>query len=160
MPQLDTSTWPSQLFWLALTFCLLYYIVSQMIIPRTGGVIEKRKSTIEGDLAAAQRLKQEAEQALKAYEASLTEARSRAGGITAEERNRLRSETDSAMAKVNAEISAKIAAAEKSIAAAKAKAMENIETIAADLSSSIVGELIGGAPIAAEAQAPAPRRKK
>ena len=57
MPQLDVTTWPSQLFWLAITFLALYIVISRIAIPRTGGVIEKRKATISGDLAAAQKLK-------------------------------------------------------------------------------------------------------
>ena len=48
MPQLDVTTWPSQLFWLAITFLALYIVISRIAIPRTGGVIEKRKATISG----------------------------------------------------------------------------------------------------------------
>ena len=54
MPQLDISTWPPQLFWLAVTFIALYFVISRVAIPRTGGVIALRKSTIDGDLASAQ----------------------------------------------------------------------------------------------------------
>jgi F-type H+-transporting ATPase subunit b len=165
MPQLDISTWPPQLFWLAVTFGLLYYIVSRMIIPRTGAVIEKRKSTIDGDIAAASQHKLDAEAALKAYEASLAEARAKAGSLSATARNTLSAEADSTIAKLNSELAVKISAAEKSIAAAKAKAMESIDSIAAELSSSIVGQLIGGetlavaAPIRAAVKAPAKRKK-
>ena len=45
MPQLDVTTWPSQLFWLAITFLALYIVISRIAIPRTGGVIEKRKAS-------------------------------------------------------------------------------------------------------------------
>ncbi len=160
MPQLDTSTWPSQLIWLAITFGLLYFVVSRLIIPRTGAVIEKRKSTIDNDLASAQQHKLDAEAALKAYEASIAKARADAGAHAAQNRNALSAEADAVIAKVNAELSAKISAAEKSISAAKAKAMEGIETIAADLSSSIVAELIGGEPVLATAGVKAPAKRK
>lgn len=143
MPQLDTSTWPSQLFWLAVTFIALYIIISRIAIPRTGGVIEKRKSTIEGDLAAAQKLKADTEKALKDYEAALAAARSKASGIAAENRNRINAELDGERAKLDAEMGGKIAEAEKKIAASKAKALADVESVAADLAASIVGELTG-----------------
>jgi F-type H+-transporting ATPase subunit b len=160
MPQLDTSTWPSQLIWLAITFGLLYFVVSRLIIPRTGAVIEKRKATIDGDLASAQQHKLDAESALKAYEASMAKARADAGAHAAQTRNALNVEADATIGRVNAEMSAKISAAEQSISAAKAKAMESIETIAADLSSSIVAELIGGQPVLATAGASTPTKRK
>ncbi len=168
MPQLDISTWPPQLFWLAVTFGLLYYIVSRMIIPRTGAVIEKRKSTIDGDIAAASQHKLDAEAALKAYDASLADARAKAGSVSATARNTLSAEADSTIAKLNSELAVKISAAEKAIASAKAKAMDSIDSIAAELSSSIVGQLIGGetafvtAPVkvAAKKTAKAPAKRK
>jgi F-type H+-transporting ATPase subunit b len=69
MPQLDMSTWPPQLFWLAVTFLALYFVISRVAIPRTGGVIALRKSTIDGDLAKAKNLKDETENAVRSYEA-------------------------------------------------------------------------------------------
>ncbi len=161
MPQLDISTWLPQLFWLAITFGVLYFIVAQMIVPRTGAVIELRKSTIDGDIAAASQHKLDAEAALKAYDASLAEARSKAVSQSTSARNALASETDTAMAKLNSELAVKISAAEKAIATAKEKAMANIDTIASELSSSIVGQFIGAAPIGtSSSKTTATKRKK
>lgn len=143
MPQLDINTWPPQLFWLAVTFALLYFVVSRLIIPRTGGVIEKRKSTIASDLAAAVASKAASEAALKAYEASIADARSKAGAISLDARNRLTAETDSARHKLDAELAAKMAAADKAVQAAKAKALEGITGAAEDIASTIVAELLG-----------------
>jgi F-type H+-transporting ATPase subunit b len=148
MPQLDTSTWLPQLFWLAVTFSFLYYMVSRVIIPRTGAVIEQRKSTIDGDLARAGALRTESEAALKSYDDALARARAKATEISGEARNRLNADADARVAGVNSELAAKISAAEKAVSAAKAKAMESVESIAADLSSDIVGQLIGGRPMA------------
>lgn len=143
MPQLDISTWPPQLFWLAVSFIALYIVVSRIIIPKTGGVIEARKNTIEGDLAAAVTAKGESEAALKAYEASLAEARSRASAASLETRNKVSAEIDQARHELDAELAAKASAAEKSIQAAKTKALSSIEAIASDLASNIVTELTG-----------------
>jgi F-type H+-transporting ATPase subunit b len=143
MPQLDISAWPPQLFWLAISFALLYFVVSKLIIPRTGGVIELRKSTIEGDLAAATRNKAESEAALKAYEASLAEARTKAGAEALQIRNALHAETESARNKLDADLSAKAADADKKITTAKNKALAGVEAMASDIASSIVDQLAG-----------------
>ena len=143
MPQLDTSTWPPQLFWLAVTFAALYYIVSTVVIPRTGGVIALRKSTIEGDLAAAQKLKGETDAAIAAYEEALASARGRAQGIAMENRNKLNGEIDAERAKLDAVLGAKTAEAEKQIGAAKTKALAEIRDVAADIAGSIVHTLTG-----------------
>ncbi len=143
MPQLDVTTWPSQLFWLAVTFLALYFIISRMVIPRTGGAIEKRKSTIDGDLAAAQKLKGETDAAIASYEAALADARAKAQAIATDNRNKLTAEIDAERAKLDAALGAKIADAEKTITAAKNKALTDVKGVAADLAISIVSELIG-----------------
>ncbi len=143
MPQLDISMWPPQLFWLAVSFIALYIVVSKIIIPKTGGAIEARKGTIDGDLAAAVSAKSESEAALKAYEASLADARGRASSHAAEARNKVSAETDAARHKLDAELASKAAAADKAIQAAKAKALGNVEEIASELAANIVAELSG-----------------
>jgi F-type H+-transporting ATPase subunit b len=143
MPQLDISTWPPQLFWLAICFAALYFVISRLVIPRTGGVIKLRKNTIDGDLAAAVAHKKESEAALAAYEASLAEARSKAGTISLASRTRLSADADAARHKLDAELAAKSVAAGKSIQAAKTKALAGLKDVAADVVASIVDELSG-----------------
>ena len=143
MPQLDISTWPPQLFWLAVTFGALYFIVSRLIIPRTGGVIEKRRSTIAGDIAAAQAHKAASEAALQAYEASIADARGKASAVSMEMRNAMTAETDAARHKLDAELSAKSAAAGEAVQAAKAKALEGITGVAEEIAASVVAALSG-----------------
>jgi F-type H+-transporting ATPase subunit b len=143
MPQLDISTWPPQLIWLAITFGFLYLVVSRLIIPKTGGVIEERKNTIEGDLAAATAAKADSEAALKAYEKSLADARANAQSNGASVRNKMSAEADAARHKLEAELSAKAAAADKAIQAAKTKAMGGIADVAVEIANNIVSELSG-----------------
>ncbi len=143
MPQLDVTTWPSQLFWLAITFLALYIVISRIAIPRTGGVIEKRKATISGDLAAAQKLKGETDGAIAAYEEALAQARAKAAAIGAEARAALNAEIDVERAKLDGALAAKIQDAEKKIAAAKGKAMADVAEVAADIAGGIVAELTG-----------------
>lgn len=143
MPQLDTTTWPPQLFWLAVTFIALYIVISRVVIPRTGGSIERRRATVEGDLAQAQKLKTETEKAVQAYEATLADARAKAHGIAQANRDKLTAETDAERAMLDRALGAKIVEAEKKIAASKMKALGDVRAVAAELATSIVAELIG-----------------
>jgi F-type H+-transporting ATPase subunit b len=143
MPQLDMSTWPPQLFWLAISFGLLYFVVSRIIIPRTGGMIIERKNTIDTDLAAATTAKTDSEAALKAYEVSLAEARSKASAVGVELRTKLSAESDAARHKLDAELAAKAAEAEKAIQLSKQDALGRLPAIAEDIASAIVAQLSG-----------------
>ena len=143
MPQLDPAAWPTQLFWLAVTFITLYFIISRVVIPRTGGVIEKRKAAINGDLAQARKLKAETDAAVTSYEAALAEARAKAQAIALDNRNKLNGEIDAERAKLDAALGSKIADAEKAIAASKNKALADVREVAADIAGNIVSTLIG-----------------
>ena len=153
MPQLDMSTWPPQLFWLAVTFLALYFVISRVAIPRTGGVIALRKSTIDGDLAKARTLKDETENAVRSYEATLADARAKAQAIGLENRNKLNVEIEAERAKLDAALGAKIATAEKKVAASRDKALEDISAMAADIASDIVEQLTGSKTTKAAATA-------
>jgi F-type H+-transporting ATPase subunit b len=143
MPQLDMSTWPPQLFWLAVTFLALYFVISRVAIPRTGGVIALRKSTIDGDLAKAKNLKDETENAVRSYEAALADAKAKAQAINLENRNKLNVEIEAERAKLDAALGAKIATAEKKVAASRDKALKDISAMAAEIASDIVEQLTG-----------------
>src|SRR5436190_23905182 len=76
-PPFESTYFASQLVSLLIAFVALYIIVSRFALPRVGGTIEARHNAIEGDLAQAQKLKDESDAALKAYDAELVAARSR-----------------------------------------------------------------------------------
>lgn len=151
MPQLDVNTWPPQLFWLAVTFLVLYFIISKIVIPRTGGVIEGRKNQIDSDLAAAQRFKADTDKAVAEYEKSLADARSNAHGIAQETRNKLNAEVDKERSTLDGQLAAKITEAEKAIQATRAKALASVTDLATDIATEIVGKLTGTNVSAADA---------
>src|SRR4030088_425037 len=93
-PPFDSSTFASQLVSLVIAFVALYLIVSRIALPRVGSLIDARQNAIEGDLAAAQKLKDDSDAALKAYESELAAARSRAQAISAETREKLNAASD------------------------------------------------------------------
>jgi F-type H+-transporting ATPase subunit b len=143
MPQLDISHWPPQLIWLAIAFITLYVIMAKVALPRVGGVIDARRSRIQQDLDAAQRLKGETEAAAAQYEATLNAARARGHEMAKDARAKLNAEAEEERAKVDAELDAKVGEAEKRIGAMKATALADIKSVAADLAAEIVGQLTG-----------------
>jgi F-type H+-transporting ATPase subunit b len=143
MPQLDVTTWPPQLVWLAIAFLTLFFIMRFVALPRVGGVIENRKKRVTDDLEAAQRFKLETEQAIADYEAALAAARAKGHAMAQETRGMLSEETEQQRAKVEAGLKKQIVKAEKTIADLKAKAMGEVERVAGDLAAEIVAELAG-----------------
>jgi F-type H+-transporting ATPase subunit b len=151
MPQLDVNFWPPQLFWLAVTFLVLYFVISKVVIPRTGGVIAGRQNQIDSDLASAQRFKEDTDKAVAEYEKALAVARDKAHAIAQETRNRLSGEVDTARAKLEGELAKKIAQAEKSIQATRSKALASVSEFAADIAADIVSQLTGTSVTKADA---------
>ncbi len=144
MPQLDFSSYPPQLIWLAIVFLILYVVLSKLALPQIGGIIEQRRDRIAADLDEASRLKEESEKALAAYEAALAEAKAKAHAIAQETRDKLNAETERQRAEVEATLAEKTAEAEARINEAKTAAMSEIKKVAGDTTGAIVNQLIGG----------------
>lgn len=148
-PPFDTTTFPSQLLWLVISFTALYFIMKKVALPRLGEILEERRDRIEGDLAEAERLRQKTDQAIATYEAELAEARSNAHTIAEAARAESKSKLDAARTKVETNLSKKVAAAEERIAATKAEAMGHVSEIATDTAQAIVAQLVGKVPVKA-----------
>jgi F-type H+-transporting ATPase subunit b len=142
-PPLDASTFAPQLVWLAITFGLLYLLLKRIVLPRVGEVIEERGDRIKRDLAQAEKLKSDTEQALANYEKALADARAQAGSIAKGMRDKLTAEVDKERAKVEAQIAAKVAEAESRIIDTKSKALASVGDIAGEIAGAIVARLIG-----------------
>ncbi len=149
-PPFDSSTFASQLFWLVITFGLFYYLMSKIALPRISDILETRSDRIAQDLDEANRLKEESDAAIAAYEQELAEARSRAHGIAQEARDSAKAELDAKRAGVETELAGKIADAEKRIADVRTTAMQEVGTIAEDTAGAIVSQLVGGRVTKAE----------
>jgi F-type H+-transporting ATPase subunit b len=151
-PPLDPGTFAPQLFWLALSFGLLYLLLKRVALPRVEEVIEERRERIERDLAKAESLKTETEQALASYERALGEARARANAMAKDMHARLTAEVDAERTKLDAQIAHRIADAEARIAQGKARAMAGVGEIAGTTAGAIVAKLIGREVSADEVQ--------
>ena len=142
-PPFESHTFASQVVSLAIAFAALYVIVSRLAVPRVGGIIEARQQKIDGDLAEARRLRDESDAALKAYEADLAAARTRAQNIGNEAREKLSAQSDAERKTLEQELAKQLAAAEQAITATRSAAMANVRSIAVDAAGAIVKQLSG-----------------
>ena len=153
MPQLDFSTFLPQLFWLFVTFLVLYVLMKAVALPQVGRAIEARHRQLDDDLAQASQMKSEAEAVLAAYEKSLAEARAQAQAVLRETGARLAAETAEQQRRLAAELGEQIAAAEGQIAAAKDQAVADIRGVAVEAARAVAEKLTGSASDPAKAAA-------
>jgi F-type H+-transporting ATPase subunit b len=152
-PPFKTETFASQLLWLAIFFGLLYWFVAKVFAPRLQEAIEGRASRIAKDLDDAAAAKSKAEAAGEAYEKALAEAKAKAQAIGQRQRDEVNAAIETRRKGLEADLGAKLSAAEAQIAATKAKAMENVADIAGEAASAIVERLSGGAAAKASVDA-------
>jgi F-type H+-transporting ATPase subunit b len=150
MPQLNPLDWAPQIIWLIITFGILYVLMVRVVLPRIGGVIDARAAYIANDLAQADKLRRQTEEAIAAYEQALAEAKQKAHAIIDAGRVKLKEEMAGERAKLERDLAKKSAEAEARINTAKASAMKDINAVAADVAADIVRQLIGTAPAKTE----------
>lgn len=143
MPQLDVSTFPSQLFWLAISFLVLYLLMARLTVPRIESVVESRRHRIEGDLDRAARMKSEAEAVIAAYEKALGDARIAAQLTMKETTDRLNADSAARQKQAGAVIAERTAAAEQRIATAKSAALADLRNVAVEVAQSAARRLTG-----------------
>lgn len=146
LPQLDLSTWPGQIFWLAIAFGVLYLALSRSILPRIGTVIEDRRDKIADDLDEAARLKRQAEDAEAAYLQALADARAKAHAIAGDTRAELAEEIARETQAAEAQFAKKAEDADKRIREATDAALADVKTVAAFAAGEVVAKLIGRTP--------------
>jgi F-type H+-transporting ATPase subunit b len=146
MPQLDYHTFAPQLIWLAISFVVLYILMTTLALPKVKAAIEGRRHRLDADLGRAAEAKQEAEAALAAYQKMLAEARAAAQDTLRQTGERLAAEAAERQRQLAATLTAQIEAAEARIAAGKDDALAEIRSVAADVGSAVVEKLTGAAP--------------
>lgn len=149
-PPFDTSTYASQLLWLAISFVVFFVLMQKVIAPRIGGILEQRHTRIAQDLDEAARLKAQADADVAAYEAELAEARAKSNAIGTAARDAAKLKAEADRRAVEAGLAEKLKAAEGRIAEIKAKAFADVGTIAEETATAVVEQLIGGTATKAE----------
>ena len=142
-PPFDHTTFPSQIFWLTVTFAFLFVVLWRIAGPRINGVITLRRGTINGDIQAAQKARGDAEAAGAAYETALAGARKRANAMAEENRQTLNGEIARAKAQAEADAAAAMAAADARIASTREAAKSHVTRAAEEAAIAIVARLTG-----------------
>src|SRR5579872_7304183 len=137
MPQLDYHTFVPQLVWLAISFVILYILMSRLALPKVKGAIEGRRHRLDGDLGRAAALKQEAEAALAAYQKTLADARAAAQETLRQTGETLAAAAAERQRQLSETLTAQIEAAEQRIASSKMQALGEIRGIAAEVGSAV-----------------------
>ena len=145
-PPFDTTHFSSQLLWLVITFGALYLLMSKIALPRVKGILDNRQNKISGDLDKATAMQKQAVEAGKAYERTLADAKGKAQALGQETAAQLAAETETKRKALDADLNAKIAAAEAQIVDTKARAMGNVDEIAREAAAAIVQHLTGQTP--------------
>lgn len=143
LPQFDPSDFASQIFWLAIAFGLMYLIFSKKTLPTISGVIENRREQIKSDRDTAESMKNEAESVLLAYEKGLEAARGEAARMNAAAVEEGKKQAEIALKAFQDKVEQKMAALESSIAGGKQQAMDEMNTIAAEIASAAAEKIVG-----------------
>ena len=145
----DVAYFPSQIFWLLLSFFVLYFLLSRIFLPRIGETLEERSSRIADDLDAASRMQREAEEAEKSYERSLADARAKAHNVAETTKQSVDAEIALELDAADAEAARQSEAAEARIRQVRVKALSNIEAVAAEAAQATIQALTGKSVTAA-----------
>ena len=145
MPQIDQvlTTFPSQLFWLAIFFGITYFLIGRGMVPKVMGTVELRDKQIADDLAAAKAARNAADEQEEAWRVRENENRVAAQGLIAEAKAKAAASSEAKLTEAQARLDAKLAEAETEIEAARTSAMAEIENVAADATRDIVARLAG-----------------
>jgi len=142
MPQLNPEFWISQIFWLILTFSILYLVIWKIFLPKINYSIENRKSRIVNDLDEAQKLKESAEKKLKEYNKIIENSKQEAKKIIEDERKKLDQDIENKKKDFNNQIEKEITAVEKEIKDLKKTSLSNISKIASETSAELMKKII------------------
>lgn len=158
MPQIEqiAATYASQIFWLLITFGLVYFGIGKVMVPRIMTTVDARDQRIGGDLAAAEAARRAADETEAAWQAEMDGARAAAQAETAAAKARATAAFESQVRSADAELAARMAHHDRAVAEAKSAAMGNVQGIAADAARQLVAKL-SGADVSADAASAAVR---
>jgi len=152
LPQFNTSTYPGQIFWLAVTFIVVYVFLSKIALPGISDVLENRQETVQGDLDRASKLKAEADEVHEAYEKSLEKAHGEARGIIAEAEAEIAKFSTKKTDDFAKRAKKRMDQAESRINTAKDDALDDITAASAEIAAEAAKKLAGLTVKAKEAQ--------
>ncbi len=143
MPQFNPDILEPQIFWLIVSFALLYWLLKTHAIPRISEVLEEREHKINDSLRKADLLRDDAEAKMAEYERTMAEARVHAQDTVRAVRERIAQEAAEQNAELSARLQLEVSAAEARIGKAREEAMANMRTMSIDISQAAAERLVG-----------------
>ncbi len=151
LPQLDISTWPSQLFWLVVLFTAGYILMAKVVTPRIGSVLEERRAKLDEDLGKARSASEDAARIRAEYEASLDAARTTAAEIAKQAAAEATKQAEASDTKIAKKLAEKVAKAEAKLATVRNEGIANLNNVAAEAAIVAVAKLADIKTTAAQA---------
>mgnify|MGYP001414013808 FL=1 len=143
MPQLNPEFWISQIFWLVLTFSILFVVLSKFILPKISENLESRKSKILENIQLAEKQREESENKIKEFEKIILDSKIKAKNYFNDSRKKIFDDLNKKRETLESEINEEINIAEKEIINLKNNAPEKINKIAIETSNDLIKQLIG-----------------
>ena len=143
MPQLNPEFWISQIFWLTITFGILYIVLSKLILPKISSNLEIRKLQIVENIEAAEKQREESELKIEEYEKIIQGSKNEAKNYLKQAREKLLKDINLKKGALDKELNLEIQKAESEIQELRDKAPEKINKIAVETSSDLLLQLIG-----------------
>ena len=143
MPQLNPEFWVSQIFWLIITFGILYIVLSKFILPKISSNLELRKSQIQENIETAEKQREMSEVKLKEYDEILLKSKLEAKNIFKNAREKVIKDINKKKEILDKQIDEEISNAEEEIKTLKKDATDKINKIAIETSSDLLKKLIG-----------------
>jgi F-type H+-transporting ATPase subunit b len=142
MPQFDPSLFPEQIFWLVVSFLMLYVLMAFVALPRVSKTQENRKSVITKEIETARAANETAKASVGVTEKSLAIARADAQAKVSEMLASVAEEANERRAVQEKELLRKLHRAEEDIATSRAAALEEIQEKAADLAKAVIEKIL------------------
>ena len=124
MPQLNPEFWISQIFWLTLTFGILYVVLSKLILPKISANLELRKSQIQENIEAAEKQRESSVSKIKEYDDIILKSKLQAKNILKDAREKVLKDINFKKETLDKQIDEEIKKAEVEIDVLKKKAQE------------------------------------
>lgn len=141
MPQLEISTYLTQIFWVITTFVIFWMIMDRIIIPKISETIEARKRKYDDFIMKAEEINKKALATLERYEETLAAAKSKASEQIKANEDSLRKMIDEREEEINQQLKAKIAEHEEKLVKDKAATMSKIEELSEIAAATIIKQL-------------------
>ena len=143
MPQLNPEFWISQIFWLVITFGILFIVLSKFILPKISDNLEIRKSQILENIEIAEKQREESEKKIKEFDKIILNSKNQAKNFFNNARQKVLDDIAKKRAALEKDIDIEISAAEQEIDQLKKSSHDKITKIAIETSSDLIKQLIG-----------------